>query len=161
MFDYVRQSNINNSIDSAIEKFDWYRLDVVVTLLSFFVFLARSKATGGPRKALANIQNTHHSKTVTFDGTALKPTSKISQLKNIRTITPVSKQTKKVGDRPTSNRKGLSSTTPFKIFEDGQIEQNQSKKAGTQTATKSRKKIDIYNDEIEYMPPCTDRGKCF
>jgi hypothetical protein len=80
-------------------------------------------------------------------------------LKSIRTITPASKQAKKLGERPTSSKKGLSSTTPFKIFEDGQIEQNKIIKAGTQTTTKSRKKIDIYNDEIEYMPPCTDQGE--
>lgn len=115
--------------------------------------VARSKTTTGPRRALANIQNTHHAKSVTFDGSAVKPLSKGSQLKGT-TITPANKRIKKVGEKAsTSKQKGIA--TPFKIFDDSVKEEK--KQLLGQSSTKSKKRIDIYQDEIEYMPPCTDK----
>ncbi|XP_066933756.1 uncharacterized protein [Clytia hemisphaerica] len=111
-----------------------------------------------PRRALANIQNTHHTKSVTFENGAIqKPACKPTQLKNIRTLnaTPLAKPLRKLSEKPSTVKKGLSSTTPFKIFEDGKTERSTKQRAST--STKTRKKIDIFNDEIEYMPPCTDK----
>lgn len=122
---------------------------------------ARGKGAA-PRKALANIQNTHHTKSVTFDANTvpLKPSLKVSQLKGNRsTTTPINKPLRRLAEKPSSSKKGFpSTTTPFKIFEDGGLQTQQPNKLVVQSSTKLKKKIDIFNDEIEYMPPCTDKG---
>jgi len=122
---------------------------------------ARGKGAA-PRKALANIQNTHHTKSVTFDANTapLKPGLKVSQLKGNRsTATPINKPLRRLAEKPSSSKKGFpSTTTPFKIFEDGGLQTQQPNKLVVQSSTKLKKKIDIFNDEIEYMPPCTDKA---
>lgn len=118
---------------------------------------ARGKGAA-PRKALANIQNTHHTKSVSFDNNTapLKPSLKIiNQLKgNLKsTTTPINKPIRRLGEKPSTSKKGFpSATTPFKIFEDGGKSEQAAK-----SSTRPNQKIDIFNDEIEYMPPCTDR----
>ena len=103
---------------------------------------------------MANIQNTLHSKSVTFENVAQKPgknkldKGQTPRHKKINILTDKTK-TATPGIKPVSrNKVGLK---PFKIYND------KTASDGAKEIKKQRKKIEE-PIEKEYMPPCTDKG---